>query len=219
MKSKSELIADSLYRHATPQKILDVGYVQHSNPHLKGEIYGIDIVEGLKPDSYKEVKRVDLNYQSIPYPDGVFDAVTMGCVLAHVTNPLRLLADINRVLKPGGVLVFSSPNPHYYWEVVLNIFFHFFKKRISKGKLVEHFYEFSRYNARAITDRAGFSIEKEYGCTFAIIKTGISFHPYRYPGLAYEIIYVAKKVGDPHMLTTRDGGKGKGIQYLETKFS
>ncbi len=219
MKSKSELIADSLYRHVSPQKILDVGYVQHANPALKGDVYGIDIVDGEKPESYTEVKQVDLNFQPIPYPDGMFDAVTMGCVLAHVTNPLKLLTDINRVLKPGGVLVFSSPNPHYYWEVILNIFHPFFKTRVSKGKLVEHFYEFSRYSAGTITDRAGFEMLAHYGCSFTIVKTGIKFNPYHYPGMAYEIIYVVRKVKDPELFTTTDEGPGKGIKTLPTRFS
>lgn len=218
MKSKGELIAQSLYAHATPQKILDVGYVQHTNPNLKGEIYGIDIVEGQKPESYKEVKQVDLNFQPIPYPNGYFDAVTMGCVLAHVTNPLKLLSDINRVLKPGGVLVFSSPNPHYYWEVVLNVFHSFFKTRVSKGKLVEHFYEFSRYSAGTITDRAGFKMLAHYGCSFTIIKTGIKFNPYKFPGMAYEIIYVVQKEREPELFTTTDEGPGKGIKQLQTQF-
>ena len=218
MKSKGELIAESLYRHSTPLRILDVGYVQHANPALKGEVYGIDIVDGKKPDSYVEVKQVDLNFQDIPYPDGFFDAVTMGCVLAHVTNPLRLLTDINRVLKPGGMLVFSSPNPHYYWEIVLNVFHSFFKTRVSKGKLIEHFYEFSRYSAGTITDRAGFTMIAQYGCSFTVVKTNLKFNPYWYPGLAYEIIYVVKKNRDPELFTTTDEGPGKGIRRLPTRF-
>lgn len=38
-----------------------------------------------------------------------YDAMTMWCVLAHVPNPRRLLADAYRLLAPGGVLFLQTP--------------------------------------------------------------------------------------------------------------
>lgn len=202
MKSKQTLITETLYKHKPDAKVvLDVGYAQNHNVDLKGDIYGIDIVAEEKPENYKEVKKVDLNECSIPYPNKFFDAIGMGCVLAHVTNPLGLLVELHRVLKDDGILVLSSPNPNYYWENILNIFFHKFKHRVSRAKFVEHFFEFSRYNMRTITDRAGFEVIDEVGVSFHIVKTKISFVPAKYPGIAYEIIYVIEKNGEPQSYT------------------
>jgi SAM-dependent methyltransferase len=40
---------------------------------------------------------------------GEFDALTMWCVLAHVADPVALLRDALRLLRPGGVLYFHTP--------------------------------------------------------------------------------------------------------------
>ncbi len=222
MKTKQCLIAEALRINSNKVgKNLDVGFAQNPNMYLEGDVYGIDIVSVPIPHptifNYKETKICDLNSDKIPYPDSFFDSVTMGCVLAHVSSPIRVLKEINRVLKPGGVLVFSSPNPHYYWEVILNIFFIFFKNRVSKGKLVEHFFEFSRYNARAICNIMGFEIIKEYGCSFSFIKLKIKFNPWYIPSIAYEIIYVAKKNSNPKEYTTTYD-KEVGIKQVKTHF-
>ena len=44
------------------------------------------------------------------YPDGAFDAVTMWDVLEHVHDPAATVAEIRRILKPGGILVVRVPN-------------------------------------------------------------------------------------------------------------
>jgi 2-polyprenyl-3-methyl-5-hydroxy-6-metoxy-1,4-benzoquinol methylase len=49
------------------------------------------------------------------YPDNQFDLATMWDVLEHVPDPAGTLAEINRILKPGGWLVLSLPNP-LAWE-------------------------------------------------------------------------------------------------------
>lgn len=200
--SKPKLIAKTMYRHRPDAKvILDVGYAQQPNRDLKGTVYGVDIVTDEVPENYFQVDQVDLNTCSLPYKDETFDSVCMGCVLAHVSNPLGLLVELHRVLKKDGVIVLSSPNPNYYWETVLNMFFHYFKNRVSKSKLVEHFFEFSRYNMRTITNRAGFKVIDEEGLSFHVIKIGWSFQPLKYPGIAYEIIYTIEKDGEPEMYT------------------
>jgi SAM-dependent methyltransferase len=53
----------------------------------------------------------DIERDDFPYPDGTFDLVTWCEVIEHLTlNPVWALAEIHRVLKPGGALVLSTPN-------------------------------------------------------------------------------------------------------------
>ena len=194
MKSKQGIISEYVRG-----KVLDVGYAQEPNPFLT-DAFGVDIVLNPQPN-YHEVKQENLNTQSIPYDDNFFHTVVIGCTLAHVYNPFSLLCEANRVLVDGGLLIVTSPNPHYYWEVALNIFYHFFKYRVGRAKLDEHFYSFSRFDMRTILNRAGFAVELERGFQFAIVKTPFRFNV---PApLAYEIVYIATKVAAPkHYITT-----------------
>jgi SAM-dependent methyltransferase len=45
-----------------------------------------------------------------PYPPGSFDVVTLRHVLEHVPDPMALLAQARRQLKPGGLLLVAVPN-------------------------------------------------------------------------------------------------------------
>jgi SAM-dependent methyltransferase len=50
----------------------------------------------------------------IPYGDGFFDAVYSDYVFEHVEDTQFFLREIRRVLKPGGVLHFRTPNTFHY---------------------------------------------------------------------------------------------------------
>jgi ubiquinone/menaquinone biosynthesis C-methylase UbiE len=49
---------------------------------------------------------VDAGAERLPFADGAFDAVVSTLVLCSVKDPARALAEMRRVLKPGGKLVF-----------------------------------------------------------------------------------------------------------------
>jgi SAM-dependent methyltransferase len=46
----------------------------------------------------------------LPFPDAAFDAVAAIEVMEHTRAPYRVLEEISRVLRPGGLVVFSVPN-------------------------------------------------------------------------------------------------------------
>src|SRR5262249_47356628 len=45
-----------------------------------------------------------------PFPDGSVDFVVASHVLEHVADPLRLLDEIHRVLRPGGIAILLLPD-------------------------------------------------------------------------------------------------------------
>jgi demethylmenaquinone methyltransferase/2-methoxy-6-polyprenyl-1,4-benzoquinol methylase len=69
------------------------------------------------------VRLIQANAERLPFPDGAFDCVTIGFGLRNVTDKPAALAEMQRVLKPGGrllVLEFSRPalaflRPIYDW--------------------------------------------------------------------------------------------------------
>ncbi len=75
-----------------------------------------------------------------PYLSESFDAVLCNQVLEHVFNPDEFLAEINRVLKPGGKLLLTVP---FVWDEH------------------EQPYDFARYSSfglKALLEKSGFKI-------------------------------------------------------------
>jgi SAM-dependent methyltransferase len=60
--------------------------------------------------------------QGIPFQPATYDFVFCLEVLEHVTDPFRTLAEMHRVLRPGGILVVSVPNPYHFKEIIWNMF-------------------------------------------------------------------------------------------------
>lgn len=51
---------------------------------------------------------------ALPFPDGTFDVVACSWVLEHLAEPALSMAEIGRVLRPGGRFVFITPNALNY---------------------------------------------------------------------------------------------------------
>jgi malonyl-CoA O-methyltransferase len=55
--------------------------------------------------------RVRASMLKLPFGAGVFDAVVSGLAVGHAPDVYRWMAEIARVLKPGGVLLYSDFHP------------------------------------------------------------------------------------------------------------
>jgi ubiquinone/menaquinone biosynthesis C-methylase UbiE len=70
--------------------------------------------------------------ESLPLPDSSLDIVICNQVYEHVISPTKLIREIERILKPGGVCYFAGPNllfpiePHVFWPFV-----HWLPRRIA----------------------------------------------------------------------------------------
>jgi SAM-dependent methyltransferase len=54
--------------------------------------------------------------EQLPFPDGVFQRVECDAVLEHVRKPERVIAEIRRVLAPGGYVHLVTPFCHPFHE-------------------------------------------------------------------------------------------------------
>src|SRR5450432_3465868 len=56
---------------------------------------------------------------SLPFSGNSFDVVVSSEVIEHTGDPRRAVAELSRVLKPGGILVLTCPNRAWQWVVHL----------------------------------------------------------------------------------------------------
>jgi len=102
-----------------PGRVLDVGCGDGGflyRMYLKGwSVVGLDFdkdaIEAAR-EQYGEfgLEFLQTDLTSARFSDNSFDAVTMNHVIEHVSQPTELLAEVRRVLKPGGRLVSITPN-------------------------------------------------------------------------------------------------------------
>lgn len=93
-------------------KLLEVGsypFIITRELRKKGYmVYGTDI-RYKKP--HLNVERTDIEIDGLPFRDNFFDSALMMQVMEHLgRNPIMALKEIHRVVKPGGLLILSTPN-------------------------------------------------------------------------------------------------------------
>jgi len=66
-----------------------------------------------------ELRNSDIENDGIPYPDNFFDVVFSKSVIEHFYDPERLIKEMYRVLKPGGLAITLCPA----WEYNYRIYF------------------------------------------------------------------------------------------------
>lgn len=63
-----------------------------------------------------DVRRIEPS-DPLPFADGEFDAVVLKDVLEHVPDPVAMVLEVRRVLRPGGRVFASSPDAQrWVWD-------------------------------------------------------------------------------------------------------
>jgi len=78
-----------------------------------------------------------------------FDVVTAFDIIEHVQDPAKFLQDIREILKPGGVLVVSSPDTGHVLRYVM-------RSKWPMLQPMQHTVLFSRRSIAALLERCGF---------------------------------------------------------------
>lgn len=110
-----QLVAENLPRGG---RVLDLGcgHAGWLQPELKsaGLVVGADPdLQGLRRNTSHPC-RVAAEAERLPFAEASFDLVTSAFVFEHLEEPEVTLQELARVLRPGGRLVFLTPNAWNY---------------------------------------------------------------------------------------------------------
>lgn len=107
---------------------------------------------------------IDLESEPIPRPDGYYDMVLCFEVIEHLErDPLYMIAEINRVLKPSGLLYLTTPNicsSRNVQKILEGWAPHFHMKYRRDRGLYRHNIEYAPHQIHAMMTAGGFRARK-----------------------------------------------------------
>jgi SAM-dependent methyltransferase len=131
------------------------GIVQQMNFRgLAASVCGVDLDPRVVDNPMLDEGRV-ANADGIPYEADRFDVVFSDNVLEHLDQPLEVFREVARVLKPGGVFLFKTPNKWHYMPTIARLTphgFHQYVNRLRGRAEVDTFP--TRYRANCLGDVA-----------------------------------------------------------------
>jgi SAM-dependent methyltransferase len=138
MSEKSRLLRFCYFARDLRSRALFTALREHCSGNVLdvggSDFYGNAIRRGVRFDTWTILEPVDLPEVTEPrvravrgdgcameFPDSSFDTVLNIQVLEHVFEPIKMVTEIGRVLRPGGMAIFLIPQtstthlaPHYY---------------------------------------------------------------------------------------------------------
>jgi SAM-dependent methyltransferase len=94
---------------------------------------GVDLPPNSQADVYGDA-------MALPVQGGVFHTVLCNQVLEHVTEPSKLMAEVARVLRPGGIVLLTTPQT---WGLHLE---------------PHDFYRYTEYGLRYLAEKSGLDV-------------------------------------------------------------
>ena len=155
-------ILEAIGRFQRPGRLLDVGCatggllrealacgwevagveISPASAEVARQTYGLDVRTG--------------TLDEVRWPEQTFDAVTMIHTIEHVYQPSQVVAEVFRILKPGGVFYCQTPDFHHYATRVA----HYFGLMKDSDPIdpTGHPYHFTPKTLSRVVQRQGFRI-------------------------------------------------------------
>ena len=145
------------------KSVLDVGcasgYMTNkiSRILLKSKIYAIDAYKDavdFGKRKYPHIKFKVADAHKLPFQANSFDLVVCYETIEHVSNPMKMLKEMQRVLKKDGVAVVAMDSGNLLFRIVWFIW------ENTKGKVWQkaHLHPFEHRDLEKLIERSGFKI-------------------------------------------------------------
>jgi ubiquinone/menaquinone biosynthesis C-methylase UbiE len=187
---RSEIMIHHLHRYAMAidlargKVVLDIasgeGYGSNLLAKVAQSVLGVDIEKKVVDFANKKYTQPNLEFKVgstslIPSKDKVFDLIVSFETIEHHDEHEQMMEEFKRVLKPGGVLIISSPDKLNYTDIpqytnsfhVKELYKEEFKKIIARYfAYAQHFNQNLFYNSIIVSDNGDASKFKEFNGDF-----------------------------------------------------
>ncbi len=195
------------------------------SPAEKGKgalCYGVDIGEKGLAALKKAAPDIQLHCGDLweaRWPDASFDLINLCHVLEHVKDIDRLMPEIRRLLKPGGLLRIQVPNAA---SLTAKIF-----RRFWIGlDTPRHVYVFSRKNLRGYLERSGFrvvssrTLENSFDVLASLIYVWNAVTGQRHVATEKRGLWdneILKLLLSPYAVLVNAAGAGDSMEFIATR--
>lgn len=149
-----------LMRWGPYRRVLDIGtdrgWFLRCFQKAGAEVFGTQLSEPAARVASRRLGR-EIFLGELPgarFPAANMDLVCLYHVLEHIREPLEYLREINRILRPGGVLAVEVPNAHCLTA-------RWFGRHWLGWDLPNHVHHFDPASLRALLERHGFTVMAE----------------------------------------------------------
>lgn len=164
-------------------------------------ITGLDIKNYVKEKFKSDFKLILGDGEKMPFKDKHFDFVTCWDVIEHIKKDDLFLKEIFRILKPGGLLLLSTPNKKRLSNRLIGLFnkieypYYLGSNPDDVGDIV-HIREYTEKELENLITKVGFKIKLKEGIYLGFhgfVGLGIYKVPRIFQGLTQHIFMVLSK--------------------------
>jgi SAM-dependent methyltransferase len=167
----------AILRHKQAGHLLDVGcatgdFLETMRTYAGWQVSGVELSEAASRYA-RERLGLDVRTGTLKeahYAPGTFDVITLWNVIEHLTDPVGELSEMNKLLRPGGLLVFTTPNLN-------SLDARLFGRYWIGYELPRHYFVFSDDTVAALLARTGFRLAETrclYG-SYAAFMASVRF--------------------------------------------
>ncbi len=155
------------------EKILDIGCGSGTFSRMlarkypQAQITGVDVSKKViefaeKQTASEDIRNLDFAVgpiEQLPVADNAYDAVNGVHLIEHLVNPDGALVEVNKKIKPGGLLYITTPNYLSLWPLAE----YMFDRHMAKDgyKLADqHISKFDFWSIQKSCKNTGFKVEK-----------------------------------------------------------
>lgn len=105
---------DHLFSKLPPGLLLDLGAGSSTFDDANRTVIGVDLFAPTAPAD----RFVTADAHALPFADRCFDGALLKDVIEHVLDPIAVMCEVRRVVRPGGRIVMTTPRaiPRAVWD-------------------------------------------------------------------------------------------------------